>query len=265
MSKGTRHPKPTDLPKISVCIFCGRLPLTHEHLVPKWISKLLPDHQLIHHQNHNYSSWTNRENQIFSPKHDFIERTLKIVCRQCNNKWMSDLQEKARPVLTPLILGQESELDENSVHLIRAWMVAFTMVSEYVDPYHELVTVSQDERRAFMQDQKVMPHWSVWLGRTKLSRSRLRMHTAASTELVYTDDKSRQAIHLCPNIQTTTLAIGHLFLHSFSSTSEYTYEISNSNAIKLVGQKDLRVSGESCLSRASIDEIAFKLSRMSTS
>jgi hypothetical protein len=44
---------------------------------------------------------------------------------------MSHLDEKAKPLFTPLILGQDAELDQHSQCIVATWLIMKFMVSEF--------------------------------------------------------------------------------------------------------------------------------------
>jgi hypothetical protein len=46
--------------------------------------------------------------------HDEIDWKARVVCGDCNNGWMSDLEnDHAKPVLTPLITGDTTRIEIN--------------------------------------------------------------------------------------------------------------------------------------------------------
>ena len=58
---------------------------------------------------------------------------LRVVCASCNNGWMSDLQQEAKPHLLPLIKGETYLLHRNDQKTLAAWIAMFAMVAEHVD------------------------------------------------------------------------------------------------------------------------------------
>jgi hypothetical protein len=44
---------------------------------------------------------------------DPLSTNLEIVCAKCNNEWLSQIQERAKPILIPLIQGMSIELMVN--------------------------------------------------------------------------------------------------------------------------------------------------------
>ncbi len=101
------------------CIFCGGGSLTKEHAWPQWI---LNDHG---------------DDAITIHSHGELVRTLagpnaaiefKRVCGPCNTGWMSKLEDKVKPIMKPLILGQRSRLGATEQRILSAWLTKTAMV-----------------------------------------------------------------------------------------------------------------------------------------
>lgn len=109
------------------CLFCGSTQsLTKEHVFPDWLSDFLPqtglnegfyafensnsnestDKPLLSDENN--SSWVNLTDGRCIPSHNY---TLKLVCAQCNNGWMSALEGSAKSMLEDLILSEKPNLN----------------------------------------------------------------------------------------------------------------------------------------------------------
>ena len=80
-----------------VCIFCHReeQALTREHVYPNWLSKLF-DPRLVG-VNEVLGDNVNRvwQGAVFQQK-------VKLVCIECNNGWMSDIESGVKDLLTSL-------------------------------------------------------------------------------------------------------------------------------------------------------------------
>jgi hypothetical protein len=92
---------------IRCCLFCSN-PLTErtrEHVIPQWLIDYLGvgDEDLFHGiaQNEHGVLPKQRAQMLQS----FVENR---VCRQCNNGWMSALENQARPLVIDLMTGQRT-------------------------------------------------------------------------------------------------------------------------------------------------------------
>jgi hypothetical protein len=93
------------------CAFCGGTDLTDEHVWPKWLSRELSDR----------SGFT-----VSSPHGPRRVRSLDLtapICVTCNNRWLGVLESDVRPVLAPLICGEERTLTLGEQQLLATWSV----------------------------------------------------------------------------------------------------------------------------------------------
>ena len=125
-----RHPMPQ-----RDCLFCGASgPLTDEHVYGKWLRKL------------GYTGEGVREivpgdgsKPIFQRGGPF-SKTLKIVCRPCNNEWMSGMETAVEPLLTTMFnaRGTSVRLDEAAQLTLARWAFKTAAVIsriKYSDPF----------------------------------------------------------------------------------------------------------------------------------
>lgn len=83
------------------CAFCPHTAkLSAEHILGKWMNELFAGRM-----KGEYSDGAGRHRKWESTE---IDWTARVVCENCNNTWMSDIESKhAKLVLTPLIRGEE--------------------------------------------------------------------------------------------------------------------------------------------------------------
>lgn len=117
------------------CLFCGASgPLTDEHIYGKWLRKL------------GYTGEGVREIVPGGGSKPVIQRggpfskTLKIVCRPCNNEWMKGMEENAKPLLTAMFnaRGTSVRLDEAAQLTLARWAFKTAAVNsriDYSDPF----------------------------------------------------------------------------------------------------------------------------------
>lgn len=85
--------------KKGTCAFCHRYAeLTGEHLWSGWVNGLLGaqkyEMSFIDHLKDKHISWTAKSLNLKVP----------VVCKRCNNEWMSDIEnEMAKPVLSKMV------------------------------------------------------------------------------------------------------------------------------------------------------------------
>jgi len=145
--------------------------LTREHVWPEWLKQYIPrTHKTTFHQvKVVYSREPGKpvENERYSKGHltrqgDPASQRLRVVCKKCNTGWMSRLQQKAKPIMLPLINDEWRELDVDSQRILAAWITMFTMVIEFAHPMTAGVTA--EHRRLFLNNQQPLPTWLIYFG-----------------------------------------------------------------------------------------------------
>jgi hypothetical protein len=107
------------------CIFCGSLDLTEEHLIADWVFRAF-------HRSRRYPSgfggtFLGPGELHISPEEPIA--TAKVLCRSCNNEWISRIDTAAADVLKPLIRGEETvTLNRAGQEAFAAWIYKSALV-----------------------------------------------------------------------------------------------------------------------------------------
>jgi len=191
------------------CAFCpNHGKLTDEHAWPKWLHDVLPLELKSSHHNHltirpgfgpvgSASPIVTRTRRSGDPG----SRKLPIACSECNTRWMSRLQNRAKEILIPIIRGQWVDLREDA-EIVARWCVMTTMVYEYIDPM--TIAIPQNERDRLRDNTPLSDRWTIWIGQCpEESPNRRAAHRAYRVvEGPMTTGK--------PNAQVTTLHVGNM-------------------------------------------------------
>ena len=92
---------------------------------------------------------------------------IKCVCGgthlTCNGGWMKRIEDRARPILIPLITGRSTRLSHTDQIIIASWAALKAMVSEYDLGGH--VTTHHTQRKR-MKIRQLPPEngWGIWIG-----------------------------------------------------------------------------------------------------
>jgi hypothetical protein len=78
-------------------------------------------------------------------------KKLRVVCKNCNNEWMSGIEERAKPILTPLILGTQATLNYAEQTVVAAWIALKVIIGDHSVPVDS--AISQEARTSFHRDQ----------------------------------------------------------------------------------------------------------------
>ena len=105
-----------------ICAFCGRGPVTAEHVWPEWIVKQFPITRIrVHRTARSTSSYPEKS----------IKLTTRFVCEGCNSGWMSDIENRIKPVLLQMIKGLPVLLGGPEQGAVAAWAIKTAMVFEF--------------------------------------------------------------------------------------------------------------------------------------
>lgn len=236
-----RVPKPA-----GVCIFCGGVPLTKEHLVAEWIGKYLPpmlDGTVHLTAQHEIDPDTGKAKTLKTEKGrlentgDHRSRKLRVVCKACNNEWMSGLQQNVKSSLLPLILGEAPAWSIADRSPIAAWATMFTMVHEYSKPEH---VASSQEQRAYLRAEIRPPrNWLIWAGRYGRFDDP-RAWTRGIKIVGNVSPTPAGCGSLGFNAQVTMFTAGHAFFLAFSTVDDGVFSDFGPKIRQIAQRKRLR-------------------------
>lgn len=210
------------------CMFCDGRPLTEEHFWSDWLRRRTP-RSTNSHVNFRTSSRRVAGTHVIEPRltkragHS-LSRVLKVVCAPCNQGWMRDIEEAARPYLADLIDGNDVTLNEGAQAALTHWIALKTIVGEMDDPASRAIT--EAEARAFYETRSLDPSWRIWIGRYG-GTARQYNYRHLNARAVHRLIAQMFDGNIAPNTQATTFIPGRLLIHSFcSSNSMVRYDFS---------------------------------------
>lgn len=138
------------------CFFCSGGADSVEDAWPHWLTDQFHSTHPLPHQAERHgvqlTPW-----RVHQPK-----LTVRCVCRQCNNGWMSRLEVQTRHILQPMVAGTHCVLDMAGQATIALWGLKTAMVLEGIDP-PEKRGYTQDERQRLHTLSAIPIRTSVWL------------------------------------------------------------------------------------------------------
>jgi len=111
-------------------VFCRRdVPLTAEHVFPQWTRRFLtdPDGGLGTHTRITLRAGGEVDER--SHPGQAATGTVRSVCAECNNGWMSRLESEAAPFLLSMIRGHTRTYHPHGRTLIATWFVKTALVA----------------------------------------------------------------------------------------------------------------------------------------
>jgi len=102
------------------CLFCGRSPQTREHVFPNWLTSFfeteLPDVKFT------TEVFSSKGAKIGKWETSGVNDTVKVVCKNCNSGWMSDLEAAVKPILLNMFRGVKPlSFDDTQLQLLARW------------------------------------------------------------------------------------------------------------------------------------------------
>jgi len=200
------------------CIFCDNVRLTKEHVWAKWLRDYIPGPPSGYSISGQVVYPDTIERQIEHRQADHRNMTVRHVCEECNNGWMSQLQNLCKGIIIPLLKGQYTTLHRRRQTLLAAWICMTVMVCEYTQ--RDKIAVSRRDRRFLKKLQRPPSYWRIWISfisgdtSTPIWSHRVLPMVHSESDAIYDDGIPR------PNSHATTIRIGdNLIVHALGSAS----------------------------------------------
>jgi hypothetical protein len=113
------------------CIFCGRddIKITKEHVFPDWLSKMFPDNVFA------INEGINADGKVaYRYRSKMFQHTMNCVCIDCNNTWMSNIENEAKHILIKMLNAKNFVLDKKSQRRIANWGMKTILVLNHNNP-----------------------------------------------------------------------------------------------------------------------------------
>lgn len=197
------------------CVYCGEVrKLSKEHVVANWVGKILPRPG----RKHNFTRGstdrlmeggeTELKPHVIRRNGDVGSTGIKRVCEVCNQGWLKTIQDAARPILTPLMLGETPTLTPPEVEIVNQWA---TMTTINVAVLHdEERGMSRDDVAFFTAERRPPSRWKIFLGKRPIRGVEPQNYHRTMTGVREGDPAG------APQRQShvTTIEVGHLLIHS---------------------------------------------------
>jgi hypothetical protein len=144
------------------------------------------------------------------------QRTVRRVCKPCNEGWMGTVVQRAKPFANSMILDESVELDSIAQDYLSAWIAISSMMGEYT--LRETMAIEAEDRSAlFKTHLPPQGNWVICIGRYKNRQPdqilRRRLHGNLKVE---SPDAGYNVQSEAINFQLNTYALRALLIHVFS-------------------------------------------------
>lgn len=106
------------------CVFCGRRPVTNEHVWPEWVGDLISSLTTGPFTINRFGkTWTTGK----------IDQKVRRVCETCNHNWMSQLEDNIIPLLSPMISGRYwgTRLSPSDQYNLARWVYKTALMADF--------------------------------------------------------------------------------------------------------------------------------------
>src|SRR5262245_10660338 len=184
------------------CIFCdkshSKAP-SKEDVLARWIAAEFPEAYFEITQTKSYKSFKSRGNLGILSRHP---------CTGCNNGWMSDLENEAKPLLAPMMNGTTLDLTTSQQLVIAKWFTKTIMVYEFMDadvkPYF-----GRQQRNRFYKSLLIPPLTFIFLA-AYMCKGRPLIRTRSHQFDLIIDPKKPSAFSV--DAFSATFVINHVVL-----------------------------------------------------
>lgn len=136
----------------SCCLFCNNIPLTKEHVLPQWLRNHYSEVSVINEFTSNHKQW------ITQP----FDLTAKVVCKNCNEGWMSDLEDDFRPIFNEMLALRDLMIDEPKQSIIALWVQKTVLMLNQATP--SSIKITSETYKEIYNDRKATKRIVVYLG-----------------------------------------------------------------------------------------------------
>ena len=150
------------------CIYCQkRSRFSDEHVFPRWLRSCFPrrhkktEHYLSRPEKLVFGEDSPIHGQIYSRFGDPYTTVVRNVCADCNNGWMSTLQNQAKPLVQRLAEGQRLEIDDLQSVILARWGA---MVTINLECLARMLSTTQFQRTTLMNGD-MPPGWHMSIAR----------------------------------------------------------------------------------------------------
>lgn len=250
--------------KQQFCIFCQGSGLSKEHFWPDWLKSYFETTYSDKHTTEVYSGDVKSKAELEKKSErpgNLITKKFRVVCTTCNNGWMSDLEEKAKPFILSAIENKKCTLNEDEILLFAKWVVMKVMVAEHNHDGTQ-VTLALD-LKAFFESAAIPSYYRVYLGRHDTgTNSAYYRHSCTLARTMSGPVCTMEGMYR--NTQSVSFLIGPLFIFVFSCREQDTYiwrdiKLNQMTCIFPSKRKSLQLSSIKHINSDRISEISNSL------
>jgi hypothetical protein len=142
------------------CIYCGVNEVSEEDVFPKWLQRRFKRPEDSHgtlERIPNLNSEVRIERSV-----RVLKVAVEAVCFECNNTWMSGLQNNTKPIIASLLDETTTSLTPEECRQLTCWVVMSAMCLEANNPRSKWLYDDLD--RTLLKEKEIPRNTEVWIG-----------------------------------------------------------------------------------------------------
>jgi hypothetical protein len=142
-------------------------------------------------------------------------KKIRVVCKNCNNGWMSRLEESAKMIMRPVLEGHSYTLAKTEIQTLACWVAVKTIVGEHAEGQMALTPAA--DRFLLHESHRIPEYFRIFVG-THISDTKAA-YVRHSTTVSRTMDGPNPPLPpgVRRNIQTVTFLVGPLLFHTIAA------------------------------------------------
>lgn len=89
---------------------------------------------------------------------------VKDLCKRCNNEWCGSIEDEARPIMTPMIVGESVRLSPDAQTVLAIWAMKTILMLQLTYP-HDHRGIPSDQYWWFREHRCPVPNEQIWIAR----------------------------------------------------------------------------------------------------
>ena len=222
----------------SFCIFCDNSDLSKEHIMPQWLQAIAgassdETNYVTRQYIEGFHGLPPRRAQYQKTRSgDFLTRKARVVCRQCNNGWMGRLEEKVKPVVSALVLGEHRVLCVEDQADLAAWICLKTIVMEFFQVKHSdrplQIAIHEEDRKYLRIHRRPPDNWRIVLAHNRGVKwnshyGHFRIPLVFGNVVLASGEVMHVPMAAAgrPNTQSTTFGLGSMVFYNISTSLKW--------------------------------------------
>jgi hypothetical protein len=177
------------------CAFCpATANLSAEHLWSRWMGDLFPGRKRFTRKDEKgeiVGEWSS----------DKLDWKARVVCEPCNNTWMSDIENRAKPVLCRFILGEARTISQQDADVIAPFALKTAVIFDHIRFDHAEPFFGRSVRHVFKNERAIPATVRTFFG-AYLPRGKGEVHSCYHDGVLRPNEQIK--LYVC------TYAAGHL-------------------------------------------------------